>query len=194
MSEIIKQFGQATVILFNAPFESILPSKSEVRKLLGCGQVKYYARRGQFYHDITNLLSAHDVSSGTADEDYWRGSQTRCTHVLITNNQVKYNAFAGLTYGAQLVGGFNLAGDCMATLDKFLKARQVVHRIRLCASGWASSARKNIEELANVGYADPTVSGLDLCMFDRLAETYGDAAVTAVDDDIRSWVAQHTWA
>jgi hypothetical protein len=194
MSEIIKHFGQATVILFNAPFESTLPSKSQVRKLLGSGQVKYYARWGQFSDDITNLLCAHDVCSGTPSDYYWRTSDTRCTHVFVTNHQVKYNAFAGLTYGAQLVAGFNLSGDCMTTLDQLLGARGTLGQIKQSSESWASVARKNVEALAKFGYVDATVSDLDLNAIDQFAKAYGNGALAAVEDDIRSWVAQYTWA
>lgn len=194
MSEIIKQFGQATVILFNSPFESELPSKSAVRKLLGSGQVKYYGRNGLFQRDIINLLCAHDVSVGTQSLEYWRSSETPCTHAFVTNHQVKFNAFAGLTYGAQLVAGFNLAGNCMEELDRLLDQRRQAVGIRRCAKDWLSTARHNINILVGTGYPDPSVSGVDLAMFEYLAGNYGSSALAAVESDINSWVSQYTWA
>jgi hypothetical protein len=194
MSEIIKQFGQATVILFNSPFETDLPAKSEIRRILGSGQVKSYGRKGQFNKDITDLLHAHDVSVNAEDPRYRFVTNASCTHAFITNNFVKFNAFAGLTYGAQLVAGFNLSGSSMDVLDLLLEHRQDLYKVISERAHWRERATAHRERMIHLGYSGPAASCTDLELFGELGHENGTAALYRVRQDIADWVTQHTWA
>lgn len=194
MPTIVEQFGPATVVLFNAPFESTLPPMSELKRVLGVDQVRYYSSNGRFSQEIGHLLLALDVDRELAPpKNSLRLVETSCTHAFITGSQVAWNAAVGLHYDAKVIAGFQLQGECMSELGDLLAKYQKVQHVRSCAACWLSDAKRNIETIEETGYCDAVVTGLDVGMFEDLSNTYGATALNTARSLICEWVNRHTW-
>lgn len=192
MSEFLGPYGQATVILMKAHFDTELPKLKDLNKLLHIPDGKYYKSNGRNSYSVQRLERLLNVLSEIRGEQCdW--SRYRSSNYLITVSEVNSNLFMSLKYSAQVVDGFNLTDACMDELENLMRAYSSICSMRSDVDHFWSTLEQNKETAEKDGFQDPTVSDPDLYSLQKLLYGYGDKQYLKACSDLNDWYNTYRW-
>ena len=123
MKSIVGTDRSAKFILFRCDEDSLLPTLSKVKKLLGCKTASFYKSWGHYRDEIHSMSSALNViSSGLNSASELRGyySSRSClymTSVLRVDSETKRNVFFDLQYSDLIVDHLLLTHESLNELE-----------------------------------------------------------------------------
>jgi hypothetical protein len=194
MTELLEKFKDCTLILLKTPFDSEIPTKGEVKTLLGVEDVFYYKRRGPYGDDIRCMeLALHITENSSTPLIEYSNYITKCTSIVVTNAGVNRGSFLKLKYPSNVVDGFCLNQQSWAELTDILERYKV--SIAVCKSfeNWFRSAKYNAHIFNDHAIIDSTVTDLDLNALLIQQQTYGVSALQSIQQDAKAWVTQYRW-
>lgn len=192
MSEFLGPYGQATVILMKAHFDTDLPKMKDLKKILHIPDGKYYKSNGRNSYSIQRLERLLNVLSEIRGEERdW--SRYRSSDYLITVAEVNSNLFMSLKYSAQVVDGFNLTDACMDELENLMRAYSSICSMRSDVDHFWSTLEQNKETAEKEGFQDPTLRAPDIPGLQKLLHGYGDTQYLKACSDLNDWYHTYRW-
>ena len=123
MKSIIGTDRSAKFILFRCDEDSLLPTLSSVKKLLGCKTASFYKSSGHYRYEIYSMSSALNVIFGGLNKDsklrdyYSSRSSLYMTSVLRVNSETKRNVLFDLQYSDYIVDHLLLTHESLNELE-----------------------------------------------------------------------------
>ena len=123
MKSIIGTDRSAKFILFRCDEDSLLPTLSSVKRLLGCKTASFYKSSGHYRDEIYSMSSALNVVFGGLSKNsqlrgyYSSKSSLYMTSVLRVNSETKRNILFDLQYSDHIVDHLFLTHESLSELE-----------------------------------------------------------------------------
>jgi len=192
MSDFLGPYGQATVILMKAHFESELPKLKDLKKILQIPDGRFYKSGGRNYSSLHSLERLLNNLSEIRGEEYdWKRYSS--SDYLITVAQVHSNLFMTLKHSAQIVDGFNLTDACMVELEQLMNSYRSICSMKRDVENIWETLEANSEKAINFQISDTTILEPDIANLKRILQGYGDAEYLKATSELQAWYETYRW-
>lgn len=194
MTKLVHKFTDMTAILINTPFESEIPKKADVKRLLAVDDVFYYKRNGPYSDDINKIEKALYIAENPViSNDQYPHYATKSTCLIVTNANVTHGSFMKLKHANKVVDGFNLNQQSWIDLDTLLEKYSLAASVYFSYPSWIRNAVRNAEKFVENGIVDSSVTNLNFQAMHEEQKTYGSHALHTLHSQISSWVTNNRW-